>query len=56
MLWFIGISLNQSQSVLGGAKLQTELNRLRKELVFVERVRSKVVLVVQQKTPIGQMV
>uniref|UniRef100_A0A8C9XE48 Prolactin releasing hormone n=1 Tax=Sander lucioperca TaxID=283035 RepID=A0A8C9XE48_SANLU len=32
------------------------LNSLGKELVLVERVRSKVVLVVQQKTQIGQIV
>ena len=44
--------------VVGGAKLRTEplQNSLRKELVLVERVHSKVVLVVQQKTQIGQIV
>ena len=59
-LWFIGSSINQSQlswAVLsaGGATVPLQ-NSLGKELVLVERVRTKVVLVVQQKTQIGQIV
>ena len=47
--------------VLDGAKHQRKAavplqNRLGKELVLVQRVLSKVVLVVQQKTQIGQIV
>ena len=54
MLWFIGISLNQSQSP---DKTTVPLqNSLEKELVLVERAHSKVVLVMQEKTLIGQIV
>ena len=48
VLWFIAISLNQSE--LSWAVLSRE------ELVLVKRVHSKVVLVVQQKNVIGQIV
>ena len=53
MLWFIGISLNQSQLSWAAFSQTVPLqNSLGKELVLVEYVRSKVVLVMQQKTQI----
>ena len=59
VLCFIGSSLNQSQSswaaLSTGKSHGASENSLGKELVMVERLCSKV-LVVQKKTQIGQIV